>query len=955
MTLNLSACLIVAVATLAAAIEAPPARAQSMAEAAAPEVRVAARGTASGSVEFAIQQRVAGGSWSELLFGRSRFMTPRLIAQQEWRYASPVSVGDGQEVRVAARGTASGSVEFAIQARGADGLWGELLFGRSRFMTPRLIALQAWRYASPVTLPSVAAPAASEEPGVAVTTRCAGPSARLPDFPTTGSFRVLPSGAAVVVDLAFFETGYEALPIDARVYARRFDRATARSIGWQLHLRRPPGLGRMDFTIEHSVHRGDGRLLTRSDRNSHVGEGWTDSWHSGGFGWGDPGFWEPGTYRVELAIEGETVARGSFEIVDRSTPDARTFPDLYETLPWADRHSPTYDAQVALLALQGLREADPEIAASIASMPWVRESTGGEGLQTLRQLENLSCEHLELVRKLVALPWLADGVTTGEWVGLRTLALIAAHSAPTAELVADYHWVSDGITEEERGTLESLRRLALSGPLVDDIAARSWLRLGGVTEDERWLLSNLSSLAMAEPDLAAPVVAFPWLQDDIAGDERWLVRHLTQLATAEPDLAGQVVAFPWLQDDITSDERWLLWNVSRFLQGEPDLASSIVGFPWLQDDITSHERWLLRHLADLAAAEPDLAAQVVAVPWLQDDISSDERWLFGNLSGLAMVERDLASLIVLDLSSVGAAAMRTLSGLAFRAPEIFADILGHPTIVDGISDQEAAIVSTLWGVHRTKPDLVETLLDPEQTTLEERVIELPESGEVTLTIIRTRPGMLRSMDLLEFAVRSVEELMATPLPTSRVTLLFADAVTATFFGANYGTHIALSPRVDSSLMTRSDALRPIAHEVAHYYWTGNLAWVNEGVANLITTIVDGSIETLPTRNTAFPCIHFRRISDLEEWEPSQRANQWLCSYSLGERLFRDLYNDLGDEFLEGLRRLYRKSQVDDGRDECSGTPLGACHLEAAFKEGASDEARAAVDKALDFWYEKREP
>ena len=79
-------------------------------------------------------------------------MTPELIALKQWRYASPVTVQGGAEARVAARGTASGSVEFAIQARAADGSWGELLFGRSRFMTPHLIALQQWRYASPVVV-----------------------------------------------------------------------------------------------------------------------------------------------------------------------------------------------------------------------------------------------------------------------------------------------------------------------------------------------------------------------------------------------------------------------------------------------------------------------------------------------------------------------------------------------------------------------------------------------------------------------------------------------------------------------------------------------------------------------------------------------------------------------------------------------------------------------------------
>ncbi len=56
------------------------------------EVRIAARGTERGSVEFALQQRLPDGSWSERLFGRQRFMTPELIAQRTWKYASPVTV-----------------------------------------------------------------------------------------------------------------------------------------------------------------------------------------------------------------------------------------------------------------------------------------------------------------------------------------------------------------------------------------------------------------------------------------------------------------------------------------------------------------------------------------------------------------------------------------------------------------------------------------------------------------------------------------------------------------------------------------------------------------------------------------------------------------------------------------------------------------------------------------------
>ena len=58
------------------------------------DVRVTARGTADGTgrVEFAIQQRLPGGTWSERKTGSARFMTPALIAAGTWKNATPVQV-----------------------------------------------------------------------------------------------------------------------------------------------------------------------------------------------------------------------------------------------------------------------------------------------------------------------------------------------------------------------------------------------------------------------------------------------------------------------------------------------------------------------------------------------------------------------------------------------------------------------------------------------------------------------------------------------------------------------------------------------------------------------------------------------------------------------------------------------------------------------------------------------
>ncbi len=55
------------------------------------DVRVAARSTESDSIEFAIQQRLPDGSWSDYRYGRARFFGPSLH-DGRWKHATPVQV-----------------------------------------------------------------------------------------------------------------------------------------------------------------------------------------------------------------------------------------------------------------------------------------------------------------------------------------------------------------------------------------------------------------------------------------------------------------------------------------------------------------------------------------------------------------------------------------------------------------------------------------------------------------------------------------------------------------------------------------------------------------------------------------------------------------------------------------------------------------------------------------------
>ena len=75
------------------------------------EVRVAARSTDNDRIEFAIQQRLPDGSWSDYKFGSARFFGPALH-DGEWKHATAVEV----EVPIS-HAPASATAQFG------DGTW----------------------------------------------------------------------------------------------------------------------------------------------------------------------------------------------------------------------------------------------------------------------------------------------------------------------------------------------------------------------------------------------------------------------------------------------------------------------------------------------------------------------------------------------------------------------------------------------------------------------------------------------------------------------------------------------------------------------------------------------------------------------------------------------------------------------------------------------------------------
>ena len=430
------------------------------------------------------------------------------------------------------------------------------------------------------------------------------------------------------------------------------------------------------------------------------------------------------------------------------------------------------------------------------------------------------------------------------------------------------------------------------------------------------------------------------------------------IPVTSPSALSSIVNLDWMGDHIDAAEAEAIKWIVYF--GDAEVMSSVVALGWVQDGIEEIEGKAIQELSYMAYDDEGLASSVLNLGWIQDGIKDLEVQAIEELSFLSRKNETQVSRIVgmpfLEiLESPDVAALESLVDLVWFRQADYQRVLSHPTLSNGITDDWAKIVATLYGVSKYNPTLIDTLLDPEQVILEEHTIDLPLAGETLLAIIRTNPGAERSMDLIEHAVRYTEEYMATSFPTGYVGWLFGDAVGGSYAGANFGTHIASLTKhdVDDGSNDAENTGSHIAHEVAHYYWRGNADWIDEGAASFLEVVAENTRAGGLVEVQKVPCGYVRTIAELEALEITREDGSdsaFICNYSLGERLFLDLYRNLGEDiFRQGLRDLYMLSQEVQEDD----AEVGIEHVKTAFK-GVEGVNAQVVDAITARWYDGTE-
>ncbi len=489
--------------------------------------------------------------------------------------------------------------------------------------------------------------------------------------------------------------------------------------------------------------------------------------------------------------------------------------------------------------------------------------------------------------------------------------------------------------------------------------------------NERWQFLVVADHGGACPTTGVPIVTPPVVVTSLAGLENG-----ARLEQNQPQSAAAIRALPWVGDGINDSELQAAEALIATAIWFPSAFGSLMQMPWLGDDLTDAEaiattyiRWTAFFDSELLGA--DLAGQMLQKSWVQDAISADEATVIRNLywtisydpnspplpQVIAAVNvaasRILAMPFLASVESPDALAVRSLERIKAISKADFLQIMSHPTLNDGITDEEAEIVLLLGATYQyADRALVDTLLDPTRIAVEKRAIRLPYSGEVDLAIIRPAPGPARSMDLLEHSVRGIEEFMGTSFPTNYIAALFAEeAVSEGAAGTHFGTHIAMLPKYDVDDGSQLANFLPslTAHEVAHYYWRGNETWIDEGGA----TFMEFPVENVRTGRGLiadhYPCPYVSSIAEVVALDPERLSPADICNYSLGERIYLDLYRNLGDTaFRQGFSNLYQRSQVLDER-------LWPTYLDISHFRDAFQPLAPAATPVITRWYDGPRP
>ena len=192
------------------------------------------------------------------------------------------------------------------------------------------------------------------------------------------------------------------------------------------------------------------------------------------------------------------------------------------------------------------------------------------------------------------------------------------------------------------------------------------------------------------------------------------------------------------------------------------------------------------------------------------------------------------------------------------------------------------------------------------------VVELPEPSQHLLSLLVGWVDVGQHSNYVLVYHKGRQSLAPTVNSVMTVLLTFRGSNPKSQKNPNFGFAYSYKPEYEAAQGTFEwrHLQTGFVHETAHYFWTGNEDWIDEGLANIVEYqfslqmgLSQGQLQTKRKNCEAHD------LKMLSEWDPdSGDVDRFHCSYYLGQPLFQDLLASMDVEpFREKLGELYQLS------------------------------------------------
>lgn len=380
---------------------------------------------------------------------------------------------------------------------------------------------------------------------------------------------------------------------------------------------------------------------------------------------------------------------------------------------------------------------------------------------------------------------------------------------------------------------------------------------------------------------------------------------------------------PWLESPPDSVHARAA-DAIELMQGlDTDLAAAAATMSWVADGITYEEATMLSSIAEISSIDLIAGKRLVDMRWIVD--GSDGGKALWELVGVAyhdpqaaQAAADYANNQAGNLGGYLAAALQMIS----IRPDAISEVTGQFRFADGISDEEAVVVTLVGGFYHCDRALYEELVD--NYHMKTGTASLPLAGDVNIWVLQTRPFPEDEnlLSVITDTARVGEELFGVPFPTTDIILLVK------YHDQNFSTSCIISAGRSGAhngswmILTRvsSLAVPSIPHETAHYYFSFGPTWLVEGGANFMESYVRHvtGVESLSSRRTALlagikSCDGLGKYTDYISTKEAHYRFPSGCDYLLGENLLFNILDAIGIEAMSSaLGELYQMHQMRYG-------------------------------------------